>query len=90
MTTMAYPITLLDNDIIVVESALKLLIKECDRKIKDGESVPYYIYKVKAKQIIKNLYNSPFLASGNTLLTPPDINVIKGKQVPKISTDLQK
>ena len=55
MTSFAFQLTLIDSDVKVVESALKLLQQECDNQIKQGVTVPYFAQRISAKQLLKQI-----------------------------------
>jgi len=55
MTSFAFQLTLIDTDVKVVESALKLLQQECDNQIKQGVTVPYFAQRISTKQLLKQI-----------------------------------
>lgn len=65
MTTYAYDLTLNDSEIIMLESALKLMIETCDKNIASGEGAPYRAHKNSAENVLKRLDGNVRQTSGN-------------------------
>ncbi len=64
MTTFAYTVVLNDSEVIAIEAALELLIKHCDKNLKNGPRAPYYIWRVHAERIKAKLTENSVQTSG--------------------------
>jgi hypothetical protein len=65
MTTYRHDISLNDSETIMLEEALKLMIKECDNKIAQGHHAPFHAHKNSAEKVLSRLYDNQTQTSGN-------------------------
>ena len=65
MTTYAYVITLNDSECIMMEAALKHMIRHCEEKMTQGEVAPYWSHKQSAEAVLNRLYSDTYQTSGN-------------------------
>lgn len=56
MTTYAYTLILDDSEIIMLEAALKLMIKNCSEHPDYGVKAPYWAYKHSAENVLSRLH----------------------------------
>ncbi len=66
MTTYSHTIKLNDTEIIMLKSALKLLIENCEEHLKVGDRMPYLAHKDSAERVLKKLYSNTIQTSSNT------------------------
>jgi hypothetical protein len=65
MTTYTHTITFNDSEIIMLEEALKLMVKNCHKKLDKGVSSPYWAHKNSAKNVLDRLFDDTSQSSGN-------------------------
>ena len=65
MTTYVYRLTLNDSECIMMEAALKLMIKHCTEKLAQGEGAPNWAHKNSAEKVLSKLYSDTNQNSGN-------------------------
>ena len=65
MTTYAHTIILNDSEAIMLESALRLMIKHCQEKLDEGAMAPYWAYKISAESVFEKMYDNTIQSSGN-------------------------
>jgi len=65
MTTFQHKIYLNDSEVIMLQSALELMIKNCQNKLDQGAGAPYWAHKQSAENILKKLFENTIQTSGN-------------------------
>ena len=65
MTTYMYTLRLGDSEIIMLQSALKLMINHCEENLKDGPKAPYLADKQAALNVLDKLFEDTKQMSGN-------------------------
>lgn len=66
MTTYSHKLTLSDGEIIVLEEALKMMIKRCESEITKGGAAPYHSWLYSAREIKRRLYSQSEMMSANS------------------------
>ena len=56
MTSYMYTLRLGDSEIIMLQSALKLMINHCEENLKDGPKAPYWAHKHAALNVLDKLF----------------------------------
>ena len=65
MTTYAYQLVLDDTEIIMLNSALKQFIANCDEELKNGPKAPFWAQKRAAESVLARLLKNAYQTSGN-------------------------
>ena len=65
MTTFQHKIYLNDSEVIMLQSALELMIKNCQNKLDQGAGAPYWAHKQSAENVLKKLFENTIQTSGN-------------------------
>ena len=66
MSTYSYTIEFDDDEIIMLEAALKLMIKKCDEELlKEEPRAPFWAHKASAEAVLKRLDDNVTQVSGN-------------------------
>ena len=65
MTTYTHSITFNDGESIMLEAALKLMIKHCNKNLEKGAKAPYWAHKRSAQSVLERLYDDTIQTSGN-------------------------
>ena len=60
-----YTLRLGDSEIIMLQSALKLMINHCEENLKDGPKAPYWANKHAALKVLDKLFEDTNQMSGN-------------------------
>lgn len=74
MTTYDYTIILDDGESIMLEAALKQMIKLCQVKLDEGAGAPYWAHKRSAENVLARLHKNCVQTSGNNFLDNADRN----------------
>jgi ribosomal protein S20 len=65
MTTYSYGLTLSDSEVIMLDAALKLMIKTCEENIAKGDGAPNLAHKNSAENVLSRLHDNMNQTSGN-------------------------
>jgi hypothetical protein len=65
MTTFQHKIYLNDSEVIMLQSALELMIKNCQNKLDQDAGAPYWAHKQSAENVLKKLFENTIQTSGN-------------------------
>lgn len=65
MTTYNFKIILDDSEAIMLQAALKLMIKHCEDKLDEGKKAPYWAHRRSAQSVLDKLFENTFQTSGN-------------------------
>lgn len=68
MTTFAYKIILDDSEIIMLESALKLMITTSEKELQNEPKAPHWANKYLAEKVLKRLHSDKKQMSGNNFM----------------------
>lgn len=65
MTTYSFGLTFNESELIMLEAALKLMMKTCEENITKGEGAPNWSHKNSAENVLSRLHNNVKQTSGN-------------------------
>lgn len=71
-----YTLRLGDSEIIMLQSALKLMINHCEENLKDGPKAPYWANKQAALKVLGKLFEETNQMSGNNFNTSQENDII--------------
>lgn len=71
-----YTLRLGDSEIIMLQSALKLMINHCEENLKDGPKAPYLANKQAALKVLGKLFEETNQMSGNNFNTSQENDII--------------
>ena len=71
MTSYMYTLRLGDSEIIMLQSALKLMINHCEENLKDGPKAPYWAHKHAALNVLDKLFEDTKQRSVNNFNSSP-------------------
>jgi hypothetical protein len=66
MTSFSYTLVLSDSEIIMLQAALEMMIKHCDRELAGGPAAPFIAWQISASDVLARLHHDPQLRSYST------------------------
>jgi hypothetical protein len=63
MTTYSYTLVLNDSEVIMLEAALKLMLKHCEWELSGGPKAPFWAWQHSAQNVMSRLHQNAQLTS---------------------------